>query len=196
VRCFTTFFIQIDRGKKLGKPLILNGINNFSWPMYTSAAVLIRRLCDIHYVRFQRSLVLENAARQLVFHGSVVLLLGLLFGAPYAKAIKRNAPAQIINSWRVAHQSLPIGATLMLAVAAVMGSLQVVATVKWALAGSLIVSSYAFCVSTPLAALTGDRGLGSGSKGLARLVYLGNMVGAATSLIAAALLLYSALLSL
>ena len=138
---------------------------------------------------------METAARQLVLHGAVVLLLGLLFGAPYAKAIKRNAPAQIIHSWRVAHQSLPIGATLMFAVAAVMGSLQVGAAVKWLLAGSLIVSSYAFCISTPLAAVTGDRGLESGSKGLARLVYLGNMVGAATSLMAAVLLLYSALVS-
>ena len=138
---------------------------------------------------------MESAARQLVLHGAVVLLFGLLFGAPYARAIKRNAPAQIVHSWRVAHQSLPIGATLMFAVAGVLGSLQVGTSVKWALAGFLIVSSYAFCVSTPLAAVTGDRGLGSGSKGLARLVYIGNMVGAATSLMAAALLLYSALIS-
>jgi hypothetical protein len=57
------------------------------------------------------------------------------------------------------------------------------------------VSSYAFCVSTPLAAVTGDRGLGAGSKGFGRLVYLGNMVGAATSLVAALLLLYSAVIS-
>ena len=138
---------------------------------------------------------MESAARQLVLHGAVVLLFGLLFGAPYARAIKRNAPAQIVHSWRVAHQSLPIGAALMFAVAGVLDSLQVGAGVKWALAGFLIVSSYAFCVSTPLAAVTGNRGLGSGSKGLARLVYIGNMVGAATSLIAAVLLLYSALIS-
>jgi hypothetical protein len=139
---------------------------------------------------------LETAARQLVLHGSVVLLLGLLFGAPYAKAIKNNAPAQIIHSWRVAHQSLPIGATLMLAVAAMLGFFQVGQEVKWALSSSLIVSGYAFCISTPLAAITGDRGLAVGSKGAARLVYLGNMVGAVTSLVAAALLLYSACRSL
>lgn len=152
-----------------------------------------RRLRNVH---FTGDITLESSARQLVFHASIVLLLGLLFGAPYAKAIKRKAPAQIVNSWRVAHQSLPLGATLMLAVAGVMGYLQVASTVKWVLAVTLIVSSYAFCVSTPLAAITGDRGLGAGSKGLARLVYLGNMIGAVTSLIAAVLLLYSALLSL
>lgn len=139
---------------------------------------------------------METAARQLVLHGSVVLLLGLLFGAPYAKAIKRNAPAQIIHSWRVAHQSLPIGATLMLAVAAMLGFFQVGQEVKWALSSSLIVSAYAFCISTPLAAITGDRGLAFGSKGVARLVYLGNMVGAVTSVVGAVLLLYSACRSL
>lgn len=139
---------------------------------------------------------METAARHLILHGSIVLLFGLLFGAPYARAIKRNAPAQIVNSWRVAHQSLPLGATLMLAVAAILGSLKVEGYVKWALAYSLSISSYAFCISTPLAAVTGDRGLASGGKGLARLVYVGNMIGAWTSLAAAALLLYSALVSL
>ena len=63
---------------------------------------------------------MNRPSRHLVFHGSLVLLLGLLLGAPYAQAIKAEADEQIINSWRVAHQSLPIGATLMFAVAAVL----------------------------------------------------------------------------
>ena len=53
------------------------------------------------------------AARHLAFHGAVVLLFGLLLGAPYARSIKRQAAAHIVNSWRVAHLSLPIGATLL-----------------------------------------------------------------------------------
>ena len=61
---------------------------------------------------------MHPAARHLVFHGAIVLLFGLLLGAPYAKAIKREAAAHVVNSWRVAHLSLPIGATLMLATAA------------------------------------------------------------------------------
>lgn len=139
---------------------------------------------------------MEAATRHLVFHGAVVLLLGLLFGAPYARAIKRNAPAQIINSWRVAHLSLPIGATLMLAVAAILSLLKVSDVMKWTLASFLIVSSYAFCISTPLAAITGDRGLASGGNGLTKLVYIGNMIGAWASLGAALILLLAAFLSL
>ena len=139
---------------------------------------------------------MEAPARYLVFHGSIVLLLGLLFGAPYARAIKRNAPAQIVNSWRVAHLSVPIGAMLMLAIAAVLGSLKTSDGTKWTLTWLLIVSSYAFCISTPLAAITGDRGLASGGKGLGKLVYVGNMIGAWGSLAAAIVLLVAAFLSL
>lgn len=136
------------------------------------------------------------SSRHLIFHGAVVLLFGLLLGAPYARAIKAGAAAHIVNSWRVAHLSLPIGATLMFAVAAVLPSLLVAIQIKWVIAVALIVSAYGFCVSTPLAAVTGQRGLSSGGVGLGKLVYLGNMVGAWSSVVASVTLLYAAFVSL
>ncbi|MGJ7503945.1 hypothetical protein ACSFBF_26545 [Variovorax sp. ZT5P49] len=140
---------------------------------------------------------MHPAARHLVFHGAIVLLFGLLLGAPYAKAIKREAAAHIVNSWRVAHLSLPIGATLMLATAAVLPWLTVPAWMLWLIAVALIVSAYGFCVSTPLAAISGQRGLSSeGTAGWGRLVYLGNMVGAVASIVAAVALLIAAFLTL
>ena len=139
---------------------------------------------------------MNTASRQLVFHGAIVLLFGLLLGAPYARAIKRKAAEHVINSWRVAHLSLPIGVTLMLAVAALLPSFAISATMSWSIAIALIVSSYAFCISTPLAAITGDRGLSPRSTGLARLVFIGNMIGAWTSIVSAVLLLYAAFHSL
>ncbi|SFO67775.1 hypothetical protein SAMN05216567_10228 [Variovorax sp. OK605] len=140
---------------------------------------------------------MHPAARHLVFHGAIVLLFGLLLGAPYAKAIKRDAAARIVNSWRVAHLSLPIGATLMLATAGVLSSLAVPGWAMWLIAVALIVSAYGFCVSTPLAAISGQRGLSSdGATGLGRLVYAGNMVGAIASVAGAAALLGAAFVSL
>lgn len=139
---------------------------------------------------------MHTFSHQLVFHGAIVLLFGLVLGAPYARAIKHGAPASIVNSWRVAHLSLPIGATLMFAIAAVLPALAVPAQIAWVIAIALIISSYAFCVSTPLAAITGERGLSSGTVGLGRLVYLGNMVGAWSSLVAAVALVYAAFISL
>lgn len=130
-----------------------------------------------------------------MLHGSVILLAALVFGAPYARAIKRNAEVQVINSWRVAHQSLTIGALLLFAMAYVLPSLAIPNALRTGIALFFILSGYAFTISTPLAAVTKDRGLAAGARGLARLVYMGNMLGAATSLIAAVGLLVAAFLA-
>ena len=67
---------------------------------------------------------------------------------------------------------------------------------KWAVALFLIVSSYAFCVSLPLAAVVGHRGLSARGPASAKLVYAGNMVGAVSSVLAAVVLVYIAYVSL
>lgn len=139
---------------------------------------------------------MDLSSRHLIFHASIILLTGLLYGAPYARVIKRGAPAQVVNSWRVAHLSIPLGATLMFAIAAVLPSLAVSAVFKWGIVVALLLSSYAFCIATPLAAITRDRGLAIGGTGWARLVYLGNMVGAGASLLAAVLLVGASFVSL
>lgn len=139
---------------------------------------------------------MHTSSRHLIFHAAIVLLFGLLLGAPYARAIKKNAAAHIVNSWRVAHLSLPIGAILMFAVAALLPSFTIPTPVSWAIAVTLIISAYGFCVSTSLAAVTGQRGLSTDSVGLGKLVYIGNMIGASTSIIAAVILLYAACVSL
>lgn len=139
---------------------------------------------------------MEPSARHLVFHGAIVLLVGLLCGAPYGSSVKRNAPAHIVHSWRVAHASLPMGATLMFAVAALLSSFSVASPVKWGIAIALIVSSYAFCLSLPLGAMVGHRGLSSDGPISAKIVYAGNLLGALASLAAALIVLYAAFVSL
>ena len=137
-----------------------------------------------------------TASRHLVFHGTLVLLFGLLLGAPYGKAINRGAPAHIVNSWRVAHQSLPIAAILMFSVAALLPSLSVSSAISWIIAGCLIVSSYFFCVSMPLAAITGHRGLIRGKTMPENIVLVANVAGAWLSLIATLALVYAAAVTL
>jgi hypothetical protein len=139
---------------------------------------------------------MHAAARHLAFHGAIVLLYGVLLGAPYARAINGNAPAHIVNSWRIAHQSLPIAAALMLAVAGVLSHLTVSQPVLWLIAILFIASNYAFCVSMPLAAVTGHRGLAPGGTGLKRVVFVGNVAGAWLSVAGCLALLYAAAVSL
>ena len=139
---------------------------------------------------------MSQLSLHLILHASIILFVALVFGAPYARAIKRNAEVQVINSWRVAHQSLTIGALLLFAMAYVLPSLAIPNVLRMAIAVLFIISGYAFTISTPLAAVSKDRGLSAGATGLAKLVYLGNVVGAATSLLAAAGLVVAAFLGL
>ena len=140
--------------------------------------------------------MVEASARQLAFHGAIVLLIGLACGGPYARAINRNAEAKVVQSWRVAHAALPVGAILMFAVAALLPSFEVAAGTKWVIAGALIVSSYAFCLSLPLAAIVGHRGLSINGPASAKLVFALNMVGAWASVAATVTLIYAAFVSL
>jgi len=138
----------------------------------------------------------ETAARHLAFHGAIVLLIGLACGAPYGRAVTRHAPAGVVHSWRVAHSSLSIGGILMFAVAALLSSFAVPGGVRWLIAVALIVSSYAFCFSLPLAALVGHRGLSAGGPPSAWLVFAGNVLGAWASIVAALALVYASFVSL
>ncbi len=139
---------------------------------------------------------MDPSARHLVFHGAIVLLLGLLYGAPYGSAINRGVPPPVVQAWRLAHASVPMGAILMLAVAAVLSSLRVEAGVKWFITVSFTVSGYAFCVSLPLAAIVGHRGLSAGGPASARIVFAGNALGAAASLAGTVALVYAGFVSL
>jgi hypothetical protein len=139
---------------------------------------------------------MHASARQLVFHGAIVLLIGLLCGAPYGRAIRRGLPDSVVAAWRLAHGSLPMGAALMLGVGAVLSGLTVAEPLRWTIAIALIISSYAFCMSLPLAAAVGHRGLSPGGPVPARVVFAGNTVGAVGSLVAAIALVCAGWLSL
>jgi len=139
---------------------------------------------------------LESSARHLAFHGGIVLLVGLVCGAPYARAVNRDAPSGVVHAWRVAHAALPIGAMLMLSVASLLSSFAVASSVKWFVALALIVSYYAFCLSLPLAAVVGHRGLSADGPLSAKVVYAGNVIGAWASLAATLAFIYAAFASL
>jgi hypothetical protein len=139
---------------------------------------------------------MEASARYLVFHGTIILLIGLLCGAPYGRAINGRAAAHIVHSWRVAHLSLPIGAILMFAVATLLASFTVVGQIKQLIANLLIVSGYSFSVALPLAATVGERGLSHRGSFKAKAVFAGNVLGAVTSLLASLALVYAAFESL
>jgi hypothetical protein len=139
---------------------------------------------------------MEPSARHLALHGAIVLFIGLVCGGPYGRAINRSAPAHIIQSWRVAHASLPMGGILMLAVAGLLSHFSAEVYVKWLISLAFIASSYAFCVSLPLAAVVGHRGLSGQGPPAAKIVFAGNVVGAWLSAVGTIALIYAAFASL
>jgi hypothetical protein len=84
----------------------------------------------------------------------------------------------------------------MFAVAALLSSFAVPQLIKLSIVVTLIVSSYAFCVALPLGATVGHRGLSSERPMVAKVVYLGNVVGAVASLAAGFILVYASFVSL
>jgi uncharacterized protein (DUF697 family) len=98
-------------------------------------------------------------ARYLLFHGSIVLLVGLLCGMPYGIAITRKHGDEVIRAWKLAHGSLSLGGTTMMAMAAILSFLKVSGVIQWLLAAALITSGYGFCFALTLESFVGDRGL-------------------------------------
>jgi len=130
--------------------------------------------------------------KQLIFHGAVILLVGLLCGAPLGSAAVRGKREETVRAWRVAHSSLVMGGILLLALAGVVSHLQLSAFALAFLVWAFIASSYGFAVVLPLAAHYGYRGLSSSPPLLNRVLYVGNMAGAGGLIVGTIILVWGA----
>jgi len=130
--------------------------------------------------------------KQLVFHGAVILFIGFLCGAPLGSAIVRKKPEETVRAWRVAHTSLVAGGMLLLVVAAIIDRLMMGAWSMVAMVSALVSGGYAFVISLPLAAWSGQRGLTPSAPITNRVIYAGNLFGALALLVGGVLLVSGA----
>ncbi len=130
--------------------------------------------------------------KQLILHGSIIFLVGLLSGYPFGRAIVHGKPEATVRGWRVAHSGITMGGVLLLALSSVVPQLEVTASARALLVWGFIASSYGFAVALPLGAHYGHRGLSSTPPFLNRIVFLGNMIGVAGSLAGGFILLWGA----
>lgn len=137
-----------------------------------------------------------NLSLQLLFHGAIVLLIGLLTGMPYGSAINQKKDEEVVRAWRVAHSGLSMGGTMMIAFAAAINQLDVSAIALSTLVWSSVVSGYGFCIALPYGAWVGHRGLAMGKTIENKIVYLGNIIGATGSLIGTLALVFGCLESM
>ena len=134
--------------------------------------------------------------RQLLLHGSIVLIVGLLSGAGFAEAITGAQGEHAERAWRVAHTGLTLGGALFIAVAMALPMLVLSERVVSILTWSLVASGYGFAVALPLGAAIGMRGLEPVGPASNLVVFIGNTIGSLGSLIGILLFAWGALRSL
>jgi len=126
---------------------------------------------------------------QLILHGTICMLIGLLCGAPLGRAINNQLGDDAVHGWRVAHLGLSLGGPLLYSVAAILPRFSPAGAANTVVTWSFVASVYGFIAALPVGATIRQRGLKSG-VGLAQLVYAGNLVGAAGALIGTLALLW------
>ncbi len=94
----------------------------------------------------------------MLFHGVVVIVLGLLAGIPFAFVISGDL-AGSVRAWRMAHLEGVLNGRMVMAAAALGGVMTLSARQQRWLAGSLIVAAYGNVVASIVGASFGVRGL-------------------------------------
>jgi len=126
---------------------------------------------------------MKRAQRQILLHGLIVLLVGLVCGVPYGRAITQGWGEEAVRGWRLAHFSLVFGGVWLLVVAAVSHLLVLGRRGIAILVYSSVTSGYAFTVALLVGALGGVRGLEATGPALNRIAFAGNIVASLASVV-------------
>jgi hypothetical protein len=95
---------------------------------------------------------------RLVFHGAIVVMLGLLAGFPHAFVLTGQIAGEE-RAWRMAHLEGLLNGMLAMLAAAVSGSLLLSSRQQSALVWSLVAAGYGNVIASVLGATFGVRGL-------------------------------------
>lgn len=119
----------------------------------------------------------------LIFHGTVVLLIGLLAGFPFLFGIVRGAPSRSVDAWRAAHTGLCSTGVMAIAMGAALGLWQASGTAVEVVTWGIAIGAYGIALAMTLAAATGSRGLAAGGPASNHIVYVSYMTGVPATLV-------------
>jgi hypothetical protein len=126
---------------------------------------------------------MRRAQLQMLLHGLIVVLVGLLCGVPYGQAITHNGGEEAVRGWRVAHFSLVVSGMWLMVVAAVSNLLVLSRRGIKVLVYSLVSSGYGFMVALVVGASAGVRGLEAKGPMINILAFGANVIAAVGSLV-------------
>jgi len=113
----------------------------------------------------------RSLRRRMVFHGAVVVLLGMLAGFPYAFVVTGDMGGSE-RAWRMAHLEGVLNGLLLLAVAGVGGRLALSAREGTVLMWALVLTGYGNVVASIVGAVFAVRGLAPGGPVSNMFVYV------------------------
>lgn len=129
-------------------------------------------------------------SKYLIFHGVIIILIGLFSGLIYWQTIIQNKRPEVIRGWRIAHVFLVIEGMFIVIVGLVIPHLALGSLAVRVLAWTVASSGYGFAWAFVGGAWKGYRGLTPKPFGLNTILFLGHFIGAAGSLIGIAMVIY------
>ena len=132
----------------------------------------------------------ELLCKYLIFHGVIIILIGLFSGLIYWQTITRNKSPEVIRRWRIAHVFLVIEGMFIVILALGIPDLVLGGPAVRVLVWTIASSGYGFAWAFIGGAWTGYRGLTPKPYGLNTILFLGHFIGAGGSLIGIALVIY------
>ncbi|KPJ91344.1 MAG: hypothetical protein AMJ53_11880 [Gammaproteobacteria bacterium SG8_11] len=129
---------------------------------------------------------MEQFAVYLALHGVLILLVSLISGRWFSRAITTGGNEV---AWRVVHSGGSMGGIMLIAFSSL---LPIIALPRWATESfvwSTVAGIWFFVLAMIVAAITGERGLKSGGTLVNRSIYCCYFIGAFFSLIGCSLLL-------
>jgi hypothetical protein len=140
--------------------------------------------------------MIEVYSKYLLFHGSIVLMAGIITGFFFWLIIILGKANESVRAWRVAHSVLIADGLMMLIAALIIPHLNLSALAVWVLVVALILSGYGFVFAFMIGAWKGLRGLLPKPFGLSTILFVGHFIGATGSFIGIAILIYGLFVSL
>jgi len=128
--------------------------------------------------------------KYLMFHGVIVILIGLFSGLIYWQAIIRNKRAEVLRGWRIAHIFLVIEGMFIAIVGLFVPYLALSDLAVRVLVWTVASSGYGFVWAFIGGAWMENRGLTPKPYGFNTILFLGHFIGAAGSLIGIAIVIY------